>query len=158
MGGPNKDALIAQAAEQGIEVPEGATKADIQALLDAAPSDTDTGDGDDQGDLGNDTETQADVDEAARAVALAALANGGDTDDVGSVGEPDTSTSREAPSLTGVVHEWGGDRAYLVTADLFHHRWDGDRIDTARRGDVVKLQGKKAAARGVSLGSLVETD
>lgn len=34
MAGPNKDELLAQAKERGIDVPDDATKADIQALLD----------------------------------------------------------------------------------------------------------------------------
>lgn len=58
----NKETLLAQAKEANIEVPEEATKAEIQALLDASKTNDESADSTEAEDSANDNNSEGDVD------------------------------------------------------------------------------------------------
>lgn len=96
---------------------------------------------------------EEDVNEEARAAALANLAASGDADGESSVGGTDDPALRVPPTLTGVVHEWGGETDHVVVASNYHHTPEEGHIQTARQGDVVRVPDP---SRGLSLGVLAK--
>lgn len=94
------------------------------------------------------------VDDAARAAALANLVGSGDAADQSSVGGTDDPAPRMLPTLSGVVHEWGGETDHVVVATNYHHQV-GDLILTARTGDIVRVPDPE---RGLQLGVLADLD